>query len=269
MDKIWWQSLSSPEWAGPYQEYLTRHALEVLDGAAEFHLGGLPASTFGPFAPMSILGYPLAAQVLMEELPGLALEAEDKGFSAFVIASYSEPHLRVIRSAVDIPVVSVAESTLFAACGNAQRIGIVAITPELRQVIWDIVGRHGLTSRVAHIAVLEPVVLEHELADQAFADPSDIAERFSRAAAECVAAQADVVIPGEGILSEVVHAAGLRVAAGVPVVDCLGVTLLHAQFQIAAARRAGLRRGRLWSYPKLPADKAAFIRAKMTRSGSS
>ena len=263
MDKIWWQSLSSPEWAGPYQDYLTRHAQTVLDGAAEFHLGGLPASTFGPFAPMSILGYPLASQVLMEQIPHLALEAEDKGFSAFVIASYSEPHLRVIRSAVDIPVVSVAESTMFAACSNAQQIGIVVITPELRQVVRDIVSRHGLTSRVAHIAVLEPVVLEHELADAAFADPSDIASRFERAAAECAAAGADVVIPGEGILSEVIPAAGLRTGAGVGVVDCLGVTLLHAQFQIAAARRAGLTRGRMWSYPKLPADKESFIRAKM------
>ena len=217
---------------------------------------------------MSILGYPLAAQVLMEQMPGLALEAEDKGYSAFVIGSYSEPHLRVIRSAIDIPVVSVAESTLFAACANAQRIGIVAITPELRQVIGDIVSRHGLSSRVAHIAVLEPAVLEHELADQAFADPSDIAGRFERAAAECAAAQADVVIPGEGILSEVVHAAGMRTAAGIPVIDCLGVTLLHTLFQIAAARRAGLTRGRMWSYPKLPADKDAFIRAKMTRPGT-
>lgn len=264
MDKIWWQSLSAPEWAGPYQDYLTRHAQTVLDGAAEFHLAGLPASTFGPHPPMSILGYPLASQVLMEQIPGLALEAEDKGFAAFVIASYSEPHLRVIRSALDIAVVSVAESTLFAACGNAQQVGIVVITPELRQVVRDIVSRHGLTSRVAHIAVMKPNVLEHELAGPAFADPSDISMRFERAAAECAAAGADVVIPGEGILSEVIHAAGLRVAAGAVVVDCLGVTLLHALFQINAARRAGLTRGRTWSYPKLPPDKASFIRAKMT-----
>jgi allantoin racemase len=263
MDRIWWQSLSSPEWAGPYQDYLTKHAEAVLEGAAGFHLGGLPASTFGPFAPMSILGYPLASHVLMEQLPALALRAEEEGFSAFVLASYSEPHLRVVRSAVDIPVVSVAESTLFAACSNAQRIGIVVITPELAQVVRDIVGRHGLASRVAHIAVLDPVVLEHELADDAFADPSDMAERFERAAAECAAAQADIVIPGEGILSEVIHRAGMRVAAGIGVVDCLGVTLLHTLFQIAAARRTGLAPGRMWSYPKLPADKAAFIRSKM------
>jgi Asp/Glu/hydantoin racemase len=264
MDKIWWQSLSAPEWAGPYQDYLTRHAEAVLDGAAEFHLGGLPASTFGPHSPMSILGYPLASLVLMEQIPALALEAEDKGFSAFVLGSYSEPHLRVIRSALDIPVVSVAESTLFAACGNAQKIGVVVITPELRQVVGEIVSRHGLTSRVAHIAVMEPNVLEHELAGPAFADPSDITGRFERAAAGCAAAGADVVIPGEGILSEVVHASGMRVAAGIGVVDCLGVTLLHTLFQINAARRAGLTRGRMWSYPKLPPGKEAFIRAKMT-----
>jgi Asp/Glu/hydantoin racemase len=267
MDRIWWQSLSSAAWAGPYQDYMTKHAEAVLEGAAEFHLGGLPADTFGEFSPMSLLGYPLASHVLMEQMPGYALQAEDQGFSAFVLGSYSEPHLRAVRSAVDIPVVSVAETTLFAACSNAERIGIVAITPQLRRIIADIVARHGLASRVAHIAVLEPVVLEHELADDAFADPSDIAERFERAAAGCAAAQADTVIPGEGILSEVVHRAGLHVAAGIPVVDCLGVTLLHTLFQIAAARRAGLVRGRMWSYPRLPADKAAFIRGQMTLPG--
>ncbi len=268
-DRIWWQSLSSAAWAGPYQEYMTRHAEQVLDGAAEFHLGGLPADTFGEFSPMSILGYPLAAQVLMEQMPGYALRAQDEGYAAFVLGSYSEPHLRVIRSAVDIPVVSVAESTLFAACGNAERIGLVVITPQLRRIVADIVARHGLTSRVAHIAVMEPVVLEHELADDAFADPSMIAERFERAAAECAAAQADAVIPAEGILSEVLHRAGMHVAAGIGVVDCLGVTLLHSLFQIQAARRASLSRGRMWSYPKMPADKDAFIRGKMAAPGRS
>jgi allantoin racemase len=263
MERIWWQSLSATEWAGPYQAYLTKHAEAVLDGAAEFHLSGLPAATFGEFPPMGLLGYPLASHVLTYQIPSLAIEAEQQGYSAFVLASYSEPHLRVVRSAVDITVASVAESTLFAACGNAQRIGIVAITPQLRQIIWDIVARHGLSSRVAHIAVLEPVVLEHELADAAFSDPSDIAGRFERAAAECAAAQADMVIAGEGILSEVIHKAGMREAAGVPVMDCLGVTLLHTLFQISAARRAGLARGRMWSYPKLPGDKETFIRGKL------
>jgi allantoin racemase len=266
-ERIWLQSLSAMEWAGPYQAYLTKHAEAVLDGAAEFHLSGLPASTFGEFPPMSLLGYPLASHVISHQIPGLAFEAEEQGYSAFVIATYSEPHLRVIRSAVDIPVVSVAESTLFAACSNAQQIGIVAITPQLKQIIQDIVNRHGLASRVARIAVLEPVVLEHELADAAFSDPSDIAERFERAAAECVAAQADMVIPGEGILSEVIHSAGMHTAAGVPVMDCLGVTLLHALFQISAAKRAGLTRGRVWSYPKLPAGKESFIRGKMQPPG--
>jgi hydroxymethylglutaryl-CoA lyase len=268
MERIWWQSLSAMEWAGPYQAYLTKHAEAVLDGAAEFHLSGLPASTFGEFPPMGLLGYPLASHVLSNQIPSLAFEAQEQGYSAFVLASYSEPHLRVVRSAVDISVVSVAESTLFAACSNAERIGIVAITPQLRRIIADIVSRHGLTSRVAHIAVLEPVVLEHELADAAFSDPSDIAERFERAAAECAAAQADLVIPGEGILSEVIHSAGMRSvrlqgAADVPVMDCLGVTLLHTLFQISAAKRASLTRGRMWSYPKLPADKEAFIRGNM------
>ena len=45
-----------------------------------------------------------------------AIKAEREGYDAFVLGSFSEPFLREIRSAVDIPVASVVESSVLVGC---------------------------------------------------------------------------------------------------------------------------------------------------------
>jgi allantoin racemase len=259
MNRIWWQSFSAVEWAGAYRDYMLQHAKDLLQGEAEFYLAGLPASTFGGHPPMSLLGDHYASHRLMMDIPEYAIQAEAEGYDAFVIQSYTEPHLKVLRSAVDITVVSVVESTLLTACTTAAKIGIVVITEDLRRIVQETVARHGLGSRVGAVVVMDPLVLEHEIV-AGFDNPGSLVDRFEVAAQACVAAGCDVVIPGEGILGEVLHSADVIDAAGAPVVDTFGIGVLHAQFQINARKRANLRPGRLFSYPKLTGERADFIR---------
>lgn len=259
--RLWWQSLSGPDWTGPYRQHLASHAQEVLGDLASFELRGLPAGSFGGHAPMQLLRYPYASHRLMQVIPEQALQAEREGFDVIVLGSYTEPHLHEVRSLVDVPVASMTEATLLAGCSQATTIGIVTITPHLARITREHVEAHGLTDRVGPIVVMQPEVFEDELTGSAFDDPTAVVERFKRAAAQCVAEGADVIVPGEGILSEVVRVAGVQQTSGATVVDCVGVTVLHAAFLALARQRAGLSPGRVWSYPRLPDDLLEVVRS--------
>lgn len=65
---------------------------------------------------------------------------------------------------------------------------------------------------------------------------------------------ADVIIAGEGVLNELVVHLGLTQIDGVGILDCIAINLLHTEMLVRAYRMAGLRTGRRWEYPKVPAD---------------
>jgi hypothetical protein len=90
--------------------------------------------------------------------------------------------------------------------------------------------------------------------DAAFASPKELIEDFTRAAEKAVAEGADAVLPAEGLLSELLHANGLKRIADAAVLDCVGAALLHAEMMVNAKRRLGLAVGRRWAYAKPPQD---------------
>jgi len=56
--------------------------------------------------------------------------AEKEGFDAAITACYYDPILRELRTAVDIPVVGIAEVSMHAAAMMGARFGVVSISPE-------------------------------------------------------------------------------------------------------------------------------------------
>ena len=73
-------------------------------------------------------------------------------------------------------------------------------------------------------------------------------------------AGADLVIPAEGVLNEVVYANGLRRIGKATVMDCVGVVLMHAEMMVRARRVLGLEVGREWSYPKASPELVKTLR---------
>src|SRR3546814_8561904 len=71
------------------------HTLSLLDA--------LPIST-------SALGNAFVYHRAVDQIIDYAIHAERDGFDAFVVGSFSEPMLRVMRSAVDIPVIGILRS---------------------------------------------------------------------------------------------------------------------------------------------------------------
>jgi len=96
-------------------------------------------------------------------------------------------------------------------------------------------------------------------------------EGFTAVARRAIAEGADLVIPAEGVLNEVLQVHGVREIEGATVMDCVGAAFLQAELQVNAQRRLRLSVGRRWAYPRPPPEILARLheahRALAGRSG--
>lgn len=262
---------------GAYRTTLESHARRVLPAEAEVAVSGLPAGSYRGRAPTAALSNAFAHHRILDPVLDNALAAERDGYDAFIIGSFSEPYLRELRAAVDIPVVSVVEATLLVACSIGKHVGLIANAPAIARIVGESVKRHGLAERAQAPRWIEPPLDEFEMA-RAFDAPASVAAKFEDCARKAIADSADVIIPAEGVLSELLYRNGTRSIDGVPVLDSFGVAWNYAAMLVGLRARTGLAVSRGWYYhrgdPELvralakPPDMAADVLAGLTDSSA-
>jgi allantoin racemase len=231
---------------------------QLVGRLRESHVGfdvdvvGLRAGTYDGRAPMECLRSPYAYHRALGQVLDNAVAAQAHEYAAFAMASWVAPFLRAARSAVDIPVASMAESVLAVACSVGRRFVLVCINDDQARLVGELVEELMFDARVAAIVPLDLAVVEDKVA-AALASNQSVAESAVRAARVGIALGGDVVIPAEGILSEALQRHGIKEVDGAPVLDCVGVVLEHTAMLARLWQDAGLRVARIWSYPKAPA----------------
>ncbi|MDP1968552.1 MAG: hypothetical protein Q8K31_05130 [Burkholderiaceae bacterium] len=112
--------------------------------------------------------------------------------------------------------------------------------------------------------VLDDPYLKHMVQDAALeaalCAPDKVLAAFAEAGRRAIAEGADLLIPAEGILNEVVYSNRLQRIGNAAVMDCVGVVLLHAQMMVRARRVLGLGVGREWSYPRASRELVTKLR---------
>jgi Asp/Glu/hydantoin racemase len=252
--RIWYQSAVEMAGASPYRDALQRHAARVADPGTGVDIHGVDPGTWAGRQPSQLFGAP--AVFLAALGPALlrnAVRAERAGYDAFIIGTYIEPFLRELRSAVEIPVVSSLEATLLVGCSTAHTVGLVTLNEPLLWSLKISLERHRLGDRIGPLLTMEPQLLEAEIIGL-FTDPAAYLDRFRDTARRAIAAHADAIIPAEGILAEIVAAAGITEIDGAAVLDGVGVPIAYAEMMAKLAARTGLRAGRRWHHAKPPAD---------------
>ncbi|MGB9114927.1 aspartate/glutamate racemase family protein [Bradyrhizobium sp.] len=245
--RIWHQSVNELDHFGVYKRALETHAAEVLGDDAEVVVHGLPAGTYGGASATAVLGNAYAYHRILGRVIHNAIAAERQGYDAFVIGSFSEPFLREIRSAVDIPVASLTESGLLVGCSLGSLVALISNAPAVQWMTKVAVDKHRLAARVLDVASLDPPLDEPALG-RAYADPAPVIANFTAAAERLVARGADVIIPAEGVLAELLVRHGVHEIAGAPVMDVFAVTWAYALMEIRLWSKAGLRVGRCWHH---------------------
>lgn len=188
-----------------------------------------------------------------------ARKAEAEGYDAFLIGTYAEPALRELRSLVDIPVVSAAESTLTTAFTVAPRVAMIGLSQQTVPFNRASVTRHRFGERVSGIYTVNDVMLERTL-DQQFDAPQDYIDQFLAAARIAIAEGADAIIPTEGVVATIVGVNGITEVDEVPIIDGVGVPVICAETAITLRRRLkiGPSRKRAYVRPSPEALKVLF-----------
>lgn len=251
--RIWHQSFTDLDAFPRYRETLASHATRVMRGRADVVVHGLRPGTYPPgIAPMdmnSVAGLRLLGEVQVCEA---AVAAQQAGYDAFALGCFFDPALHAARSLVDIPVVSLTESSMLTACSLGRRFAIVSVTPFQKMLTEDLARAYGLQDRMAGVVAMSPAVKLFDLErPEAVAA---IAESFRRACAEALAMGAEVLIAGDGVLNEFLVRNDLLRVDGAVVLDSLGVLFHHAEM-LAHGRAAGVldvSRRQLYAKPTEP-----------------
>lgn len=111
--KIWHQSSVDLDNYPVYKASLAQHYAKVAAAGTQIVLHGVPESMWHGMSPSEVMRVPYAYHKAMSrQLLHNVYKAEQEGYDAFVIGTYTEPLLRECRSLVDIPVISMPESTV-------------------------------------------------------------------------------------------------------------------------------------------------------------
>ena len=257
--RIWYQSMAPLYSLGAYLEALQAHAAAVCSEGTEVVFNGASEHLYGTMIPQDIVRYPYAKHVVQREALEFCWQAEQQGFDAIVLGSFSEPYLTEARSLVEIPVVSMPESTLLVACSLAPRFALVALSQRSAVRNRALVSRHGLEGRLTGVHALPSPWGESEL-NEALEAPDRLVADFEAAATKAVAEGADLLVPAEGVFNEVLFKHGVRRFQDATVIDCVGTSLLYAELLVNLARRVGIGVGRAWAYARPPAEMLTQIR---------
>ena len=247
--RIWHQSMTELDGLDVYKASLERHATKVLEPEQSIEVHGMPKGAYRGRSPTAALSNAFAHHRILDPVLDYAVHAERRGFDAFVVGSYSEPFLRELRSAIDIPVVSVAEATFFVACSIGRLAAPVSNDPGIARLVKQSIDAHGLDRRIQSPRWITPPLSEPQMAD-AFTDPAHLIQSFAATAREAIDDGADVIIPAEGVLSEFLYNNGFTMIDTVPVMDSFGVTWAYAAMMVKLRSRTGLSVSRKWDYQR-------------------
>jgi allantoin racemase len=90
---------------------------------------------------------------------------------------------------------------------------------------------------------------EFQLAE-AFSNPSHLIQSFTATAREAIKEGADVIIPAEGVLSELLYSNKVATIDSVPVMDSFGVTWAYAAMMVHLRSKTGLSVSRRGDYQR-------------------
>ncbi len=248
--RLWHQSTTELSRDAPYSKALVKRARDVLGEVVVVDTFGLPAGAYHGRTVSGANGNAFVYHRMLDQVIDRALQAEREGYDGFVIGSYSEPFLKEIRSAVNIPVTSVLETTLLVGCSLGSKLGFVTTSPNVVGMIRKALAFHQMESRVAAVISLDPPMSGPPL-HAAFDKPEGLIKTFEKTSAEAIAAGADVIIPAEGIIAVILTENGVTRFQDAPVMDVFGVTWSYAMMMAKLRVTAGLsvtRRGWYGSY---------------------
>jgi allantoin racemase len=259
--RIWHQSFTDVTRLPSYRTMLAEHARRVCAPDTELTVHGVKPGTYPEgMNPIEATRFPWSNHILSAQIAHNAARAEAEGYDAVVISCFFDPGLREARSLVDIPVVSMAETSLLLGTSVGGRFGLIGLEQEQSFYLAELAQRYGASGRVAATVPVEPAITEAEL-EMAYGGGGDLLERVTRAARAAIERGADLIIPAEGVLNTSLVRRGVTEIDGVPVLDSYGLGLVYAEALVRLRQSVGLTVSHTGYYGRPSARIAAHLAA--------
>ncbi|MBI2802692.1 MAG: hypothetical protein HYX63_20840 [Gammaproteobacteria bacterium] len=264
--KIWHQSFTDLDRLPGYAGMLAELGRRICSAGTVVDLHGVRPDTYPPgVAPVDVGGYRWVLEMIQFQIVENCILAEREGYDAVAISCFVDPGLELVRSLVDIPVVSSLETALLVSSTIGRRPGLLTLDDSMVRMIERLVGDYGFRERLVGIDHLQPPLTELDL-DKGFNGSAELVETFRANARRLIAKGADVLIPAEGVLNSLMVRNALEEVDGVPVLDSYGAVLAMAEMLVHLRERAGLRVSRSGAYSRPPASTVEHIRAVTART---
>jgi Asp/Glu/hydantoin racemase len=247
--RLWHQSRTELGKLPAYARLMAAHFERVGEPGTTVDLHGMAASTYVTEYPGHDTRFLYFTYLHSLQILANAQRAEREGYDGFLLMNLPETVQEEAQTLVDIPVVSYAQASMYAAAMLGRRFAILTMIEEFIPLYRSHLARYGMLSRAWGVA---PLGLDHAGVFAGFEDPGPVLEQVRRRVRELAAEGVDVVIPGEAPVSAVLSTAGLTRVDGIPVVDALGVTLKFGEAMVRLAQATGLRAARAGYYTDRP-----------------
>jgi Asp/Glu/hydantoin racemase len=227
--RIRWQSFIDPS---RHRQYF-----ELLDSQLQRSFGDGTAHEIVGIDPPDTMLHRLTETRCGMRAVANAVAAEADGCDAFLIGHFQDSGLHEARSAVDIPVLGLGETSMLHACTLGQRIGLVTISPAFIAWHQDQITRYGLRERVIGVTAMTGLVVEDYVRachdEDAF---TKVFEQFQEVAKPLLAGGAEVLIPAGGLPALVLSRRPGLTVDGAAVLNPVPVLAKHGEAAVALGR---------------------------------
>jgi len=240
--RIWWQSFVDTAQNAPYLERLGEYLSEIADPGTSVDVHGMAPGDrhFGRLAE-----FRCAARAIDN-----ALEANTRGYDAFVLGHFQDSGLYEARSALRMPVIGLGETSLHWAAQMGRNIALVSIDPVFEHWHREQADRYGLSNRLSHVVGMG-VIVEDFAASFAGDEQAleRLLDRFRELVQPLVEDGADVIVPAGALPSLLLrHEKGLTIGHA-PVLNSVAVTLKATEAWVHVHTLTGLEPSRGPSFP--------------------
>jgi len=235
--KILWQSFVDEKTNSPYLNRLGEYLNKSTSSEVKVDVIGLtpPARDFGRL------------QELRCGISAIrnAIDAESKGYDAFVLGHFQDPLLYEMRTSVDIPVIGLGESTLLRASQLGKRLALISLDDAFEVIHREQIARYGLSDKLLSITALNMKVEDFASAFDGDQDAyQKILSSFRVIATEQVQNGADVIIPAGNLFGLLTaNEVDFRVSHA-PVMPCTAIALESAESAVKPHANVGVASSR-------------------------
>jgi Asp/Glu/hydantoin racemase len=263
--RLWEQGLVATYTLPGYKELIREHydAFRRPDTTIDIHGVKDAASDASAKVAGRAVNYAYLHRMHDNQILKNVLQAEKDGYDGVMIGVLQDPALREARGIVDIPVIGYGEVSMLTACLLGERFSFLCINPQMDTLVQQMIQERGLAARSAKTTYLDCGYDDLQAAVQG--NPQRFLGAFEAGARQAIKHGADVLLPGQTIMAELLWKAGVTRLDDAVVLDPR-LPMLRTMEMLVDLRKAGVSVARRGFYGTRPPAELMAAMAEFYRS---